>query len=69
MRPIGTVHNERTEPIDDGWDLIDSRIELLIMAINLHLGGTPMPRPAVYRWKGPSGRELLVMNGAQVAVR
>jgi alpha-mannosidase len=43
--------------------LIDSRIELLIMAINLHLGGTPMPRPAVYRWKGPSGRELLVMNG------
>lgn len=28
MRPIGTVRNERTEPIDDGWDLIDSRIEL-----------------------------------------
>ena len=22
-----------------------------------------MPRPAVYRWQGPSGRELLVMNG------
>lgn len=43
--------------------LLDSRIELLIMGINLHLGGTPMPRPAVYRWKGPSGRELLVMNG------
>ena len=43
--------------------LLDSRIELLIMAINLHLSGTPMPRPAVYRWRGPSGRELLVMNG------
>lgn len=43
--------------------LLDSNIELLIMAINLHLSGTPMPRPAVYRWKGPSGRELLVMNG------
>lgn len=42
--------------------LLDSNIELLTMAINLHLGGTP-PRPAVYRWKGPSGRELLVMNG------
>ena len=28
MRPVGTVHNRRTEPIDDGWDLIDSRIEL-----------------------------------------
>ena len=43
--------------------LIDSQIELLVMAINLHLSGTPMPRPAVYRWRGPSGRELLVMNG------
>jgi len=43
--------------------LLDSKIELLTMAINLHLSGTPMPRPAVYRWRGPSGRELLVMNG------
>ena len=43
--------------------LLDSQIELLIMGINLHLSGTPTPRPAVYRWKGPSGRELLVMNG------
>ncbi len=43
--------------------LLDSGIELLTMAINLHLSGTPMPRPAVYRWRGPSGRELLVMNG------
>lgn len=42
--------------------LLDARVELLTMAINLHLGGTP-PRPAVYRWQGPSGRELLVMNG------
>ena len=43
--------------------LLDSQIELLIMAINLHLSGTPLPRPAVYRWTGPSGRELLVLNG------
>jgi len=43
--------------------LLDARIECLVMGINLHLSGTPMPRPAVYRWRGPSGRELLVMNG------
>lgn len=43
--------------------LLDSGIELLTMAINLHLSGTPLPRPAVYRWRGPGGRELLVMNG------
>jgi tRNA (Thr-GGU) A37 N-methylase len=28
MRPIGTVRNERTEPVDDGWDLVPSFIEL-----------------------------------------
>ena len=38
-------------------------IELLIMAINLHLGGAPSPRPGIFRWQGHSGRELLVMNG------
>lgn len=43
--------------------LIDSDVEMLIMAINLHLSGTPLPRPAVYRWRSPGGRELLVMNG------
>ncbi|MBD3290532.1 hypothetical protein GF337_17135, partial [candidate division KSB1 bacterium] len=44
--------------------LIDSGIELLIMAINLHFGGITVERPAVFRWQAPSGRELLVMNGA-----
>ena len=40
-----------------------SGIELLIMAINLHLGGAPSPRPGIFRWQGASGREVLVMNG------
>jgi alpha-mannosidase len=43
--------------------LKDAGVELLTMAINLHLSGTPKPRPAVYRWQSPGGRELLVMNG------
>jgi hypothetical protein len=43
--------------------LLDADVELLVMGINLHLSGTPMPRPAAYRWRGPSGREILVMNG------
>ena len=43
--------------------MLDSGVELFTMAINLHLSGTPMPRPAFYRWQGPSGRELLVANG------
>lgn len=42
---------------------LDGGVEMLTMAINLHLSGTPKPRPAVYRWQSPGGRELLVMNG------
>jgi len=49
------------------WPIVDllkdGGVEMLNMAINLHLSGTPKPRPAVYRWQGPSGREILVMNG------
>ena len=49
------------------WSIVDllkdGGVEMLNMAINLHLSGTPKPRPAVYRWKGPGGREILVMNG------
>jgi hypothetical protein len=62
---IRTVHQHDVTGLPWGAVdlLLDSRIELLVMGINLHLSGTPMPRPAVYRWRGPSGRELLVMNG------
>ncbi|MGE5401572.1 MAG: glycosyl hydrolase-related protein [Ignavibacteriales bacterium] len=44
--------------------LKDAGIELLIMAVNIHLGGPIDKRPSVFRWKGPSGREIFVMNGA-----
>lgn len=44
--------------------MLDAGIELLIMAVNRHLGGTVAKRPSVFRWVGPSGREILVMNGA-----
>ncbi|MBI1938843.1 MAG: hypothetical protein HYS25_12065 [Ignavibacteriales bacterium] len=44
--------------------LLDAGIELLIMAVNIHLGGPIEKRPSVFRWKGPSGREIFVMNGA-----
>ncbi len=43
---------------------IDSGIELFIMAVNIHTGGHARPWPGVFRWMGPSGRDILVMNGA-----
>jgi hypothetical protein len=44
--------------------LREAGIELLIMAVNIHLGGPVGKRPSVFRWQGPSGKEILVMNGA-----
>jgi hypothetical protein len=44
--------------------MLDSGIELLTMAINPHLGAAAGPaRPSIFRWRGPSGRDILVMNG------
>lgn len=44
--------------------LLDAGIELLTMAVNLHLGGVVEGRPGVFLWEGPSGRTIRVMNGA-----
>jgi hypothetical protein len=44
--------------------MLDSGIELLIMAVNPHLGAYSAERPSVFRWRGPSGRFIKVMNGA-----
>jgi alpha-mannosidase len=43
--------------------LLDAGVDLLIMAVNPHLGAPVRPRPGVFRWRTPSGRELRVMNG------
>lgn len=49
------------------WPLADlmaaSGLDLLIMAVNPHLGGVVRPRPGVFRWEAPSGREIVVLNG------
>ncbi len=44
--------------------MLDEGIELLTMAVNTHLGRQIDDRPGVFRWSGPSGRSILVMNGA-----
>jgi hypothetical protein len=43
--------------------LLDHGVELFVMAVNRHLGNHVPPRPGVFRWRTPSGRELRVMNG------
>ena len=44
--------------------MLDEGIELLTMAVNTHYGRQIDERPGVFRWEGPSGRSILVMNGA-----
>ncbi|BCP55189.1 alpha-mannosidase [Kaistia sp. 32K] len=43
--------------------LLDHGVDLLVMAVNRHLGNHVEPRPGIFRWRTPSGRELRVMNG------
>jgi hypothetical protein len=43
--------------------LIDHGVDLLVMAVNRHLGNHVDPRPGIFRWKTPSSRELRVVNG------
>jgi len=43
--------------------LLDRGVDLLVMGINTHLGAPVRPRPGVFRWRTPTGRELRVMNG------
>lgn len=53
--------NGQNWPLVDA--LLDAGIEGFSMAINEHFGGSPMERPLPFRWEGPSGRELLALNG------
>jgi hypothetical protein len=38
-------------------------IKTLVMGINPHLGGAAAGRPSLFRWVGPAGHEVLVLNG------
>ena len=64
--PITTVNQHDVNGIP--WPFVDialdAGIQLLIMAVNIHFGGSIDNRPSIFKWKSPSGRTLRVMNGA-----
>jgi hypothetical protein len=53
--------NGQNWPVVDA--LLDAGVEGFSMAINEHYGGTPLRRPYLFDWEGPSGRSIPVLNG------
>ncbi|MDR2676157.1 MAG: hypothetical protein LBC18_15155 [Opitutaceae bacterium] len=42
--------------------LLDAGVGMLLMGINVHLGGFPLSRPRAFHWETPAGRRLTAFN-------
>ena len=61
--PVACQHDVTGVPWPLADVLLDSGVDFLIMAINIHLGRAVRPRPGMFLWEAPSGRDLRVFNG------
>ncbi len=61
--PVACQHDVTGVPWPLADVLLDSGVDLLVMAINIHLGRAVRPRPGMFLWRAPSGRVLRVFNG------
>lgn len=80
LRPLATLREEYGFDISHAincdvnghnWPLVDALldadVETFCMSINEHFGGSPLQRPMIFRWEGPSGRSVLASNGYHYA--
>ncbi len=61
--PVACQHDVNGVPWPLADVLLDAGVDLLVMAVNVHLGRAVAPRPGLFNWVTPSGRLLRVFNG------
>ncbi|MEO5715152.1 MAG: glycoside hydrolase [Luteolibacter sp.] len=61
--PVACQHDVTGVPWPLADVLLDAGVDLFVMAINIHLGRAVKPRPGMFLWEAPSGRNLRVFNG------
>ena len=62
--PVACQHDVNGVPWPIADELLDAGVDLLVMAVNRHLGRPVAPRPGLFDWQAPSGRRLRVFNGS-----
>ncbi len=56
-------HDVNGQPWPLGGLLLDAGVDFYLTGINIHFGGIPFPRPAVFDWKMADGKKLRTFLG------